>query len=261
MLYHHLSAPRSGVDIEQMVVTLRERLDTEAFRHAWDKLVNRHAAFRSGFEWESSPHPIQVENARVVFPWEHKDLRTLPPEEHRQHIAEYLDQDRKLAFDLRVAPLARAALFQTGESEWEFVWSFHHILADGQTYPALIREAFSWYDAIRGGKELTLAEPPSYREYVQWLGAHLTEQRVRAEAYWREMLQGFTAPTPLPGATAGSDGQSGRAEASFRLSASVTSALNAFAQTHQLNNEQPSAGSVGPRTGSSQRRQTTLFLV
>ena len=154
--------------------------------------------FEAASSGKALPHPIQVENAQVVFPWEHKDLRTLPPEEHRQHIAEYLDQDRKLAFDLRVAPLARRHCLRTGESEWEFVWSFRHILADGQTYPRLIREAFSWYDAIREGKELTLPEPRSYREYVQWLGAHLTEQRVRAEAFSREILQGFTAPTPLP---------------------------------------------------------------
>ncbi len=52
MLYHYLRDPHSGVDIEQMTATLREPLDPEAFRRAWDRLVNRHAAFRRSFEWE-----------------------------------------------------------------------------------------------------------------------------------------------------------------------------------------------------------------
>jgi natural product biosynthesis luciferase-like monooxygenase protein len=234
MLYHHLSAPQSGVDVEQMVMTLRECLDAEALRAAWDSLVNRHAAFRCSFDWESSHAPMQVEHSEVALQWEQQDLRGVAPEARRRSVSEYLDRDRKRGFDLRVAPVTRAALLQIGNNEWEFIWSFHHILADGQTYPALIREGFSWYDAIRAGKELTLPEPPSIQEYGRWREARLAESRSRAEVFWRATLAGFTAPTPLPGAGASGDKHNGWGEKSIRLSGASSTALSAFAQAHRL---------------------------
>lgn len=63
MLYHHLMTPRSGEDIVQMVAVLSEPLDAAALHGAWDRLVNRHAAFRTAVEWENRPQPVQVEQA------------------------------------------------------------------------------------------------------------------------------------------------------------------------------------------------------
>ena len=147
---------------------------------------------------------------------------------------DFLDRDRKRGFDLQTAPLMRATLFHTDDNEWTLVWTFHHILADGFAYPAFIREAFAWYAAIREDKELALPRPRPYREFLQWLGAHLSETQARAEAYWQETLQGFSAATPLPGVVADRAGEAGVDEKLLRLSASATSALTAFARSHDL---------------------------
>ncbi len=259
MLYHHLSAPHSGVDIEQMVAVLREPLDAAALHGAWERLVNRHGAFRGSFEWENRPHPVQVEHEQVRLPWVEQDLRPLPPEERRQRLDEFLDRDRKRGFDLRAAPLCRATLFRTADAEWTFVWTFHHILADGHCYPVLLREAFASYAAIREGKEQSFPRPRPYREFIHWLGGHLSETQARAEAYWRATLQGFSSPTPLPGAVAGRAGAAGVDEKVLRLSASATSALGAFARAHDLTVNSlvqaawrsPSASIAGKKTSFS----------
>jgi len=46
MLFHHVEDPRSGVDIEQLVVHLAEAVDPDALRRAWDLLVQRHPILR-----------------------------------------------------------------------------------------------------------------------------------------------------------------------------------------------------------------------
>ena len=143
MLYHHLTAPASGVDIEQMVATVAEPLDATTFRRAWDHMANRHASFRSSFQWQDRPFPVRVEHANVSPPWQEHDLRGFSSEQKKRHLEEFLEHDRKSGFDLQVAPLSRAALFRTGQEEWTFVWTFHHILADGYSYPALIQEGFA----------------------------------------------------------------------------------------------------------------------
>jgi natural product biosynthesis luciferase-like monooxygenase protein len=234
MLYHHLSSPHSGTDIEQMVVALREPLVATAFRQAWQSLIDRHAAFQTYFQWEGRPSPQQVQGPNVPLPWVEHDIRALSPEEQHQYLEEFLDKDRKLGLDLSVAPLSRAALLHTGDNEWRFIWTFHHILADGQSYPLLIREAFALHDALREGRELTLPKPRSYRDYIDWLGTHLDATQPQSESFWRESLRGFTAPTPLPGPASVGTPETVWKEASVRLSAATTSALNTFALAHQL---------------------------
>ena len=156
MLFHHLSSPHSGTDIEQMVVTLREPLDAMAFRGARQSLMDQHATFRTYFEWEEGPSSRQVQGPKVLLPWVEHDIRNFSSTERHKHVEDYLHRDRKLGFDLRIAPLSRGALFQIDDNEWKFIWTFHHILADGQSYPSLIREGFAWYDALREGRGLTL---------------------------------------------------------------------------------------------------------
>jgi natural product biosynthesis luciferase-like monooxygenase protein len=234
MLYHHLRDRHSGVDVEQMVADLPEALDPEALRRAWEWLLNRHVAFRSGFAWEGQAQPVQVPQAHVSLPWEQFDLRDHPPEAQQAWIAAFLDRDRQAGFDFLVAPLSRATLLRTGESQWTFVWTFHHILADGNTYPAIIREGFSAYEALREGREPLLPPPASFSDAVCWFETRVQENQGRAQRFWRERLEGFSAATPLPGLEAECAGRSGRAETSLRLSPSTTTALQDLARAHGL---------------------------
>ncbi len=68
MLFHSLRDRHSGVDVEQMVARLAEPLDPETFRRAWEGLINRHSAFRSSFEWDGRPEPVQIEHPHVRSP-------------------------------------------------------------------------------------------------------------------------------------------------------------------------------------------------
>lgn len=235
MLYHHLSAPHSGVDIEQMVADLPEALDPKAFRQAWDRVVNRHGAFRSTFEWENQSEPTQSEHSECHLPWDEQDLRALSVADQQERLREFLDRDRKQGFDFRTAPLARATLFRLKDEQWTLVWTFHHILADGHCYPALIREAFAWYDALRKGDELELPAPRPYREFIEWLTKHLSDKQDRAERFWREALRGISAPTPMPGrVNAAAAANTEFTSKTLRVSEEATSLLAAFADRHDL---------------------------
>jgi natural product biosynthesis luciferase-like monooxygenase protein len=233
MLYHHLREPSSGVDIEQMIVSLHEGVDAAALRAAWSGLVNAHTAFRTSFRWDSLDQPQQIEHPATDLPWEQVDLSTLPPPEQEQRLDAYLRADRTRGFDLSTPPLTRAALFRRSAQEWVFVWTFHHISADGQVYPALIREGFDAYDTLRGNGRPQFSQPPAYRDFIGWLESHIAANKERAASYWREALRDFAAPTPLPGVVGGA-ADSGLAERSLSLSARATADLRAFASAHNI---------------------------
>ena len=170
MLYHHLRDSTSGVDIEQMVVEFNEKIDTGALREAWAALVRRHEALRTSFEWDTTAGPEQLVHSDVPVDWNEEDWRDLTERERAEHFAAFLENDRKRGFDLRVPPLVRFALFHFTDQASRFVWTFHHILADGQSYPSLIRAAFDDYDARRSWKIPGASPPPMTRRAPRFTG-------------------------------------------------------------------------------------------
>jgi amino acid adenylation domain-containing protein/non-ribosomal peptide synthase protein (TIGR01720 family) len=232
MLFHSLSEPDSGVYTTQLVCELRGRLDEEAFEAAWQAVVSRHQSLRADFEWEVAAQPVQVIRRAVEVKLRREDWRSLSREAQDESLEEYLRRDREQGFDLRRAPLMRLALFRRADEECAFVLSNHHLLMDGWSLSILLREVFTLYDAGREGRAPHSGEPRPFRDYVAWLRR---QDKDEAEAFWRETLRGFTAPTPL-GVGGGSVrlGAQGYAEEALRLSEASTAALQAFARGHQL---------------------------
>ena len=54
MLFNYLKEPRTGVDIEQVVVHLPEPIDFPRLQSAWDWLVSRHDILRARFSWDGA---------------------------------------------------------------------------------------------------------------------------------------------------------------------------------------------------------------
>jgi amino acid adenylation domain-containing protein len=193
MVFHALAAPGQGVDIEQMVCTLRESLDTVCLRRAWERIVERHPALRTEFHLQAG-EPIQVVADRAQADWEEQDWRKASRSQQEQDLARFLKADRHHGFNLEKAPLMRLSLLRIADEEYHLVWTFHHALLDGRSFPTVLNEAFAFYEAFRAGQDLDLPLPRPYRDYIEWLQ---TLDHSKAETFWRQELQGLTAPTPL----------------------------------------------------------------
>src|SRR5262245_13887021 len=195
MLFHHVEDPRSGVDIEQLVVHLAERVDASALSRAWDLLVQRHPMLRARFNWDDG-EPRHEILATIALPFEVEDLREVPGDAQQHRLRTFLNADRVRGFDLRRAPLLRVTLFRHAELSWSMVWTFHHVLLDGRTFPALLRELFDDYQALRDGTPLPESqhEGTAYRRHVEWLHQ---QSSAAGESFFKSMLAGFKAPTSI----------------------------------------------------------------
>ena len=228
MLYHHLRDTSSGVDIEQMVVDCEEDVHVADLRDAWSALVQHHDALKTTFEWGAAGTTEQVVHARVPFEWIEEDWRGHSTEEQQRRFETFLRDDRRRGFDLRTPPLSRFAFIRRSDRSAWFVWTFHHIVADGMSYPLLVRSAFEFYDARRrSDTPQPFPEAPRYRNFIDWRQRHHPDGE---EAYWRSMLAGFTAPTPLPAPASGS-GPAEWHELSRRIPAESTVALRKLVES------------------------------
>ncbi len=218
MLFHALSEPHGGVDIEQLVFTLREPVDAPRLRTAWERVVTRHCILRTAFLAEEGVmQQVVRESVNVPFVVE------APGMDANAFVA-WLKADRARGFAMESAPLLRFHLFRHADDDWRLVWTFHHILLDGRSFPPLIREAFGFYDSPDAQEP---AVPRAYADFIAW---HGTLNHAASEEFWREKLRGFRAPTPLAIEGLGAlTAEREQGDAELLLSAESTSALTAFA--------------------------------
>ncbi|MCP4540461.1 MAG: amino acid adenylation domain-containing protein, partial [Chloroflexi bacterium] len=234
ILFHTLYDPASGTYFEQLTCTINTDLNIPAFRRAWQRVVERHAVLRTCFTWEHRDRPLQVVREQVELPWEEHNWQEMSSTEQSEQLARFLEADHRRGFDLTRAPLMRLALMQIAKDVYYFVWSDHHLLIDGWSRSRIIKEVFDFYEVFCQGQDVHLKLPRSYQDYITWL---LRQDMSRAEAFWREKLQGFTAPTSLgvgrvPAGLLKQVG--GYEEQQIRLSTATTAALRSFAKQHRL---------------------------
>lgn len=229
MLFHHLQASNPGVDIEQMVGVLHEQVDVVALEAAWQVVADRHPILRTQYAWSGLDQPVQNVLDRVDVSLTAHDVRERPAHEQQRHLETFLFEDRMRGFDLSAGPLWRLAIFQFGESDQRFIFTYHHSLLDVSVV-WVVEEAFGIYDGDPDRDGLGLIERRPFREHVEWLTAHVAERQSAADAYFRELLAGFDEPTALtalaPIAGAPEPGP-GYVNVRFRLSESVSERLHA----------------------------------
>src|SRR5581483_7519899 len=160
------------------------------------------------------------------------DWRGRSEEEMRILVEEFLRVDRQRGFELSRAPLMRFGLCRLSEETYQWNWSHHHLLLDGWSVPLVMKEVLGYYKELAGGGKLEVSAARPYREYIQWLQK---QDMKRAEAYWRERLQGFEVATELPGRKVGRSKGPGRMERRVRrLSGSLSQALERWGKGHQV---------------------------
>ncbi|HEX6290386.1 MAG TPA: amino acid adenylation domain-containing protein [Herpetosiphonaceae bacterium] len=232
MIFHTVYTEGTGVYVEQIACRLTGPLDIAAFQQAWATVVERHAIFRTEFAWEGLDRPLQLVRRRVEIPWQIEDWRHLSADEQAAELRAFLDDDRQRGYALHAAPLLRLALFQVGAESYDFVWSHHHVLLDGWSLPLIFNEVFHSYELIVQDETLQLPQIRPYRDYIAWLQQ---QDLAQAEAFWRQLLVGFTAPTPFgvdrrSAASVTSD----QASLTFAVSEATSLALQELVRQHGL---------------------------
>ncbi len=230
MLYHTLAAPGSGVYVAQYACEIMGNFDPQQCRADWSKAFERHAVLRTAVLWEGLDEPLQVVHDQVEVPWTDRDWCEFSSEDNARRFEVLLQEDRARGFDLATPPLARLALIRTGHDRYRFLWTFHHILADGWSAVTLLEEVF----APAGSRSSLPPRVRPFRDFVAWLRE---QDPAPAESFWRGRLAGINAPTQLPigkRTTPLLRYRRGSVQTVRQLSELETEAVRAFARTNRL---------------------------
>lgn len=234
LLFHSLHASSPGEYIQQIHCTLSEPLNIPVLLDAWRHIIERHASLRTCFQWEGLDEPRQVVQREVRLPIEEQDWSALSTAEQETQLTDLLEADRQRSFDFSQAPLLRLTLVGRGEAAFFLLWTYHHILLDGQSHLVVLREVFDCYEAFCAGKPFTQSLSRPHSEWISWLKSQNT---TGSEVFWRQYLKGFRAATPLPNVAQAPNSPAlptGYGEQAIELSVEQTRSLETIATSNGM---------------------------
>ncbi|MGD8827838.1 MAG: amino acid adenylation domain-containing protein, partial [Gammaproteobacteria bacterium] len=227
-LYHALCGTGADIGLGQWVFELEGELDLHAMQAAWRDLLARHEILRTAFVDEGLEQACQVVLRGLDLPVEHQDWRQDKPETQQARLSDYLAADEARPFDVTRGPLTRVALMHTGPRQWVLVWTYHHLQIDGWSWPVLLADLATLYDAHRTGNLARLPAPGRYREYMAWLDGR---DRSEYADFWRGQLgRPVVATRPL----AGRSSPGHRSHVELELAPNRSERLERFARQRRM---------------------------
>ncbi len=194
MLFHTLLNKEKEEYIQQVSTTITGNLNVEAFKKAWQKVIDRNTALRTSFVYKKVKNMLQVVHKKVELPFEYLDWSTTSKLKREEELNTFLIEDRKKGFNLSKPPAMRISLIKFNEKNHKLVWTHHHIILDGWSLPLLLKEVFTFYETFNSGIEINLPFPQPYKSYITWLK---NKDINEAKKFWKEYLKGFTTPIDI----------------------------------------------------------------
>ncbi|MFB6596637.1 amino acid adenylation domain-containing protein [Streptomyces diastaticus] len=235
MLYHSLADARRGLYLEQISFTVDGLDDPAMLEEAWRRAVADTPVLRTAVLTDGLSQPLQAVHRTAPLPVTHLDWRErTDPARRAADWSGVMERDRARGLDLDRPPLSRITLARLPEGGVRVLWTFHHLLLDGWSVFQLLSDVLDTCGAVLSGEpESHRAGRRPFREYAAWLARQDTGAAVR---HWRQALDGFTAPTPLPWDRKPSARRqsSSTGRLSRALPAPVTESLIRTAREHRL---------------------------
>ena len=130
MIYSSLLNPELAIYHDQLVYQLPGDLDKGTFIKALSLLVDKHSMLRTAFDLDSYVEGLQLVYRSLVVEVEVEEVVCAGEKEAAEYMRDYLGKRRKIPFDLKKAPLWRAAFIKL-HGYTAFVFEFHHAILDG----------------------------------------------------------------------------------------------------------------------------------
>ncbi|QXH54365.1 non-ribosomal peptide synthetase [Pseudomonas maumuensis] len=179
---------------------LKGRLEAAVLERALNVLVERHAMLRTTFA-NVDGEPRQVVHASLPLTLAVLDLSQLPEALRQERLAAAVEAEARAPFDLAQGPLLRSTLLRLGDEDHVWLYSMHHIVADGWSMGVILHEVANAYAELLRGVPARLAPLPiQYADYACWQRQRLDGAALQGQLdFWRRTLAGAPTLLEVPG--------------------------------------------------------------
>lgn len=188
MFFHNELNPESAVYHDVFTFNVQSKFDSQSLEQAIEDLVARHPILRTSFNLSDYSVPMQLVHKKAKVQFGVEDLRQNPEAEQVQLVKQWVEIEKRRAFDRKVAPLVRFHVQLRKDDEFSFIISFHHSCLDGWSLAAAITEIFESYRDRLAGKPGHIKPPGiTYGDFVAHEGAAISSETTRQ--FWSEKIR------------------------------------------------------------------------
>jgi amino acid adenylation domain-containing protein len=215
-----------------LAVELSGDLDRSVMRRAIDALVARHESLRTVFTAAPARAVVQPDgrgDAKYI------DLCKGAEAVEAAVIDAWIREETAHTFDLQRGPLVRFRIARAGERRHLLLLHTHHIVCDGWSQAALLKELARDYSRIYTGAA-PAAEPPAptFSAYAAALTADLSSADfAQKKAYWLDQLATGPEPLELPVDGAAEAGGFRGASVFRKIDAALAAQFDQFARSQR----------------------------
>ena len=206
MVFHALGQKRAGVDIEHVTFELHEDLDADRLADAWQQVTAAHETLHCAVDTSGSSLTFSSSSSVPVA--QHR-WSSLDPGERSRRWRDIQESSRLRGFDVTQAPLQRLHLIELDPGHWRGLWSFHHLILDGRSFPLVLRDVFSLYD--------NGTPPPERPSFLRHTEAVARQDRFGDQVFWKEELDGWEPTRPIQILADSDLGSAARAQATLQV--------------------------------------------
>jgi amino acid adenylation domain-containing protein len=227
MIYHSMLHPGSSVYHDIFSYTFQGLLSLEQLDQALRAVVANHPQLRSSFDLSLYDEPLQLVHSEVEVPLGVTDVSTLPKAQQDAALARWIEQEKKLEFDLESAPLLRFQVHVRSSELFTLTMAFHHVILDGWSVALVLEEIRRCYVALLAAESITLEpEEVPYSAYLA-LEQKALEDTAHA-SFWRDRVA-KKAPTLLSNLRTATQAAAVPVSVERELSPELVSGLQALA--------------------------------
>ena len=168
-------------------IRLTGNLNLLALQQTFNEIVRRHEVLRTTFAMEKGQlNQVIAENANIKV--KIVDLQHLPVNEREATAKQQAIAFSRLPFNLSADLLLRVTIFQLDVNDAILLLSLHHIIADGWSIGALIKEITALYTAFCTNTPLLPDLPIQYADFASWQQQELPKIIESQLPYWKTQL-------------------------------------------------------------------------
>lgn len=173
-----------------VVLKVKGELNLEFCIQAFEAIINKHNIMRTRYYQEDGQIFGIIENSKtetIIF----EDISEIPGSEKEDYLNRAIEEMKNIEFDLRRLPLYRFKIIKTENSLFYFLFTIHHMIADGWSVNLIMEEFRKNYQVLENNKEIIPELLNKQYEDVSfsWMEAKKSPEFLKKEEYWKKKLE------------------------------------------------------------------------
>lgn len=171
-----------------IVVQLEGSLDLARMEDAFNQLIQRHESLRTSFEMIDGT-PRQKIHPSVPF-----RVEAFSSQPHDETAIKNILSRFNRPFDIASAPLFRAGVIKTADTQHILMLDMNHIIADGVSFGVMVGDFMKFYN-----RRQLPPLPLQYKDFAAWQNRLIqTGALQKQEEYWLRRFQGQVPTLEMP---------------------------------------------------------------